>query len=250
MAFEGGQSKLVADFSLKDLLDLHKKDILLNLNCHAIGTIVTFDPTTRTASVSINYKKTYYEPVTTTDTGVSLPYVPKLESYPVILECPVVNLYGGLAQLTFPIIPGDECLVLFNDRDINLWLTVGSSQLPPESQRLHALTDAIVLVGLLSNPKALAESYDPIRARLKYKLGGELAVGPQFVRIANELTTLNTLLQTLVTDIQTLVTQTALITVICNAPTTPSSPPINAPAIAAVAVQLASTAAQIATLLE
>lgn len=234
MAFTGTQSKQMPDFSLKDLLDLHKRDIFLNLNCHAIGTIVSFIPTTRVASVSINYKKTYYQPAVSSPTGVPLPYIPKLESYPVVLECPVINLYGGLAELTFPILPGDECMVLFNDRDINLWLTSGSNQLPPESQRLHALTDAVILVGVLSNPKALASTYDSIRARLKYKLGGEVAVGPQFVKIANELTTLNTVLQNLISTIQSITTT----------PTVPGSPaainPISIAALTAVAVQIAT----------
>ena len=50
------------DPTLKDLLDLLKRDIFLTLKCHDIGTIQSFDKTTQTATVTINYQKTYMRP--------------------------------------------------------------------------------------------------------------------------------------------------------------------------------------------
>ncbi len=136
---------------LADLLSLQKKGIFLSLNCHHIGTIEKFDATQQTAQVSINYKKTYFRP--NPQTGAN---EPQLIDYPVLLDCPVVVLGGGGAGLTFPIAPGDECIVLFNDRDINTWFQGNSSAGNP-TPRLHSLADGIALVGVRSLPNVLQD---------------------------------------------------------------------------------------------
>ena len=95
--------------SLKDLLDLLKKDILLSLNAHHIGTIQSFNSAKQTATATINYPKTYYQL-----NSLSGLYNPVLVNYPLLVDCPLICLGGGTAALTFPIQSGDECLVLFN----------------------------------------------------------------------------------------------------------------------------------------
>lgn len=129
--------------SLKDLLDYMARDIKLNLNCHHIGTIQSFDALTQTAQVSINYTKTFLQ---IDDIGNSSV---QSVNYPVLASCPIIALGGGLASITFPITPGDECLVLFNDRDLENWFN-GSSNSPPATGRLHSFTDAVVMVGVRS----------------------------------------------------------------------------------------------------
>ena len=47
-----------------DLHDFRKDDIHLDINCHAIGTIQSFNPTLQTATAYINYQKVIYQ-----DTG-------------------------------------------------------------------------------------------------------------------------------------------------------------------------------------
>lgn len=138
------QNRVASDPSLTDVLDLHKKDIMLAFNCHAIGTIQSFDSTTQTASVSINYKKTYLQadPVT----GI---YKPQLSDYPLIVDCPVFVNQGGLAALTMPIVKGDTCIILFNDRDIDNWYQTGQVG-PLATQRLHSFSDGMILVGVSS----------------------------------------------------------------------------------------------------
>src|ERR1043165_6177607 len=95
---------------LKDLLALFRKDLLIGLNCHHVGRIESFDPDTQLAQASIAYKKTRF-----VEAGEG-EYVPILEDYPVLVDCPVVSLGGGDGCLTFPYAKGDECLILFNDR--------------------------------------------------------------------------------------------------------------------------------------
>ncbi len=144
---------------LKDLLDLHKKDIFLGLNCHAIATIQSFDPTQQTASATVNYKKTYFKP---NAQGV---YRATLVDYPQLIDCPVLCLGGGAGSLRFPIAAGDECLVLFNDRDLDVWFQ-GSSSSAVATPRLHSFSDAIIIVGIRSLANVLTD-YDSVNPQIK-----------------------------------------------------------------------------------
>ena len=230
------------DPSLKDLLDLYRKNILLALSCHHIGTVQSFDATKQTATATINYKKTYFQ----LDAVTGL-YSPVLVDYPIMVDCPVICLGGANGSLTFPITAGDECLILFNDRDMDTWFA-GGSNAAVATPRLHSFSDAIILVGLRSLAHVLT-NYDTSRVVLQN--GTTLVgIGASLIKIANNQYTLNGLLQELITDVQNLVTQTAAITVICAAPASPSSIPVNVAAITAISTQLTATANKIAGLLE
>lgn len=231
------QNLIPNEVSLPDVLNLHKKDVSLNLNCHHIGTIQSFDSAHQTASVTINYSRTYFQ--FNGDTGA---YDNTLVNYPIIAEAPVICLGGGPTSLTFPIAAGDECLVLFNDRDLDNWFTGGSGS-PNATARLHSFADALVIVGIRSLANVLP-NYDSTRAVLQY--GTTLVgVGNGLIKIANSGNTLNNLLQTLISDLQSLVTQTAAITV-----SSFGAPPNNAAAIAAIGTQLGTLGTQIGQLLE
>lgn len=222
---------------LQDLLDLHKKSILLDFNAHHIGTIQKFNSSSQTADVSINYKKTFFD--FNADTGV---YDSRLVDYPLLAQIPVVVLGGGPGSLTFPIAAGDECLVLFNDRDLDNWFS-GSSSSANATLRLHSFSDGVALVGIRSMANVLS-SYDSTRVVLQN--GTTLVgVGASLIKIANNTTTLNTLLQSLITQLGNLVDQTALITV-----SSFGAPPNNAAAITAIGTQLMSIGMQIGQLLE
>lgn len=235
-----------SDPSLIDLLNLFKKDIFLSLNCHHIGTIQSFDPSQQTASVTINYTKTFFE--FNPQTGV---YDSVVQNYPVSGECPVICLGGGGGALTFPIAKGDECLVLFNDRDMGNWFQGGAGS-PNGTARLHSFADAIVLVGLRSIANVLT-NYDMTRVALRNASDGStvVGVGETLIKIANSTTTLNTLLQSLVTSIENLVTATAAITVTgVVSGGAVSGPPSNAATITAIGNDLTTLAGQISGLLE
>lgn len=235
-------TQLPADPLLKDVLNQFKKDIFLSLNCHHIGTIQSFDPEDQTATVTINYKKTFSQ---RKPGGV---YVQQLRDYPPLIDCPVIVLGGGPTSLTFPIQEGDECIVLFNDRDLDTWFS-GDSNSGNATVRQHSLADAVVLVGLRSVNSSL-EEYDEDRAVLQNG-STKVAIGPSLIEISNQLYTLNELLQELVTDVNNLVSQTAAITVTAVTPGLGvSGPPLNAAAITAVGAQLSATAAKIGQLLE
>lgn len=148
---------------LADVLNMHRKGIFLDLNCHHIGTIKSFNAAKQTATVSINYKKTFFKP---NSLGV---LQAELKEYPLIADAPVVVLGGGGYALTFPIEKGDECLVLFNDRDLDAWYS-GSASSPNPTARLHSFSDALIIVGLRSLPNVIA-SYGSGAVELRDKTG-------------------------------------------------------------------------------
>ncbi len=173
--------------SLRDLLELLKKDILLSLSCHHIGTIESFDAAKQTATASINYTKTFYQFQPATQQ-----YVPVQLDYPALIDCPVIILGGADAGLTMPIAKGDECLILFNDRDIDNWFS-GASNGPVATSRLHSFSDGLILVGLNSLANSF-NNYDTARAVLRN--GNALVgVGTSLVKIANNTTTLLNLMK-------------------------------------------------------
>lgn len=253
--------------NMKDLLDLLKKDVFLSLNCHAIGTIQSFNANTvaattnspiavgQTARVTINYPKTLFQ---LNSAGV---YQAVQVPYPVLIDCPAIVLGGGNCATTYPIAAGDECLVLYNDRDMDNWF-VGGAGSPVASSRLHSFSDAIVLVGLNSSANVW-DTYDAVRAVLR---GGSAVIGvnpsTNKVLVTNDSpsgtsgnytysTTLNTLLQNLLTQLQDLTTALAALTVTgVSSGTSTSGVPANATNISYIGTQIGTIATDIGGLLE
>lgn len=238
-----------AEPSLKDVLDQMRKNIFLSFNCHHIGTVKSFNAAKQTATVTINYKKTYYELNAATRV-----YEAKLQDYPIMTDCPVVALGGGTAALTMPIQAGDECLVLFNDRDIDNWFQGGAGA-QVATPRLHSFADAVVLVGVRSLGKVIT-GYDAARAVLRNGQA-KVAVGASLIEVSNADQNLKELLLQLIDNVKDLVSATAALTVLpgtFNIGGTPvtgtSGTPVNAATISAVATDLDQTADDIAELLE
>ena len=194
--------------TLTDALDLHKKDIFLELVAHHVGVIQSFNFINQTATATIAYPKTYFQ--LNSITGVYQPYQ---VSYPTMLDCPVIFLGGGTnTSLTFPVAKNQECLVLFNDRDFSNWFAGGAGA-PVATPRSHSYSDGIILAGLRSSGNVLS-NFDLVRALLK---GGSAVMGVNpatgKVLISNTTptgsagvytypSTLNTLIGTLITAIK------------------------------------------------
>jgi len=234
---------------LKDVLDLYQKQTLLNLSCHHLGTIQSFDSSNQTAIITINYKRTYFKQ---TDNNQ---YVSFLEDYPILYDCPVVILGGGTARITFPVSQGDQCLVLFNDRDIDNWFN-GSTTSPNQTPRLHSFADAIALIGP-NNKNTAIKNYDSVRAIIT---NGTVknGINPQTNKLTlTNGTSLNTLLQNLCTQLENLTTAIAAITVssgtfnVASAPVTGvSGIPVNAVIITTIGTNISTIATEISQLIE
>lgn len=230
--------KFLNEPRLTDLLDAFERDMKVNFNCHLIGRIESFDPSTCTAQVSVLYKKHI-------DNGKGgFTYA----DYPALNDVPCISLNGGKTGITFPIAVGDECLLLVNDRDINSWYASGVNG-PLESNRLHSLADAIALVGLHSLANKVA-TYDNARAVL-YNGTTLVGVGTSLVKIANNQYTLGTLLNNLCSQLNSLTTAIAAITVSgVQTGAGVSGTPANATAISNIGTQISQIATQLQGLLE
>lgn len=116
---------------------------MLAINAVKIGTIKSFNAGTQRAEIEIAYKQVR----DLLEDGTRV-----YQDYPVLKDCPVITLFGGVDFLSMPIQPGDNCLVLFNDCDMDQWATNGDGG-HPSTSRMHDLSDAIAIVGIrpLSN---------------------------------------------------------------------------------------------------
>lgn len=182
--------------SLADLLNLKMRETLLNLNCHAIATVESFDETDMTVQASLVYKRV----ILNTDANGTASE--SLQDYPLLVDCPAIIMQGGEGSLTFPISQGDTCLILFNDRDIDQWFFTGQTAQAPATDRLHSFSDGIALVGLRPATAPILD-YDTTRASLNFGTT-RVAVGPAGVLITADPTdtiTLGTILNTLLSAI-------------------------------------------------
>lgn len=71
---------------------------------------------------------------------------------PLLVDVPIVFPSAGGFALTFPIIPGDEALIVFSSRCIDSWWSLGGVGVPLES-RMHDLSDGFAILGPKSLPK-------------------------------------------------------------------------------------------------
>ena len=146
MTYINPSYKSPAPQSLKTLLNALAHDIMKNINCAKVGTIQSFNATLQEATIEIAFTQV---------TSVSPTGVKTFAQYPLLVNVPVAWQGGGGVTATFPIAAGDECIVIFNDRQIDNWLATGAGQ-PPSIGRVHDLSDGMAIVGIRNNTRALA----------------------------------------------------------------------------------------------
>lgn len=133
MIAPGVQGKTVIEPTLADTLAVLKRDIFSTLHCVKVGEVRSFDPARRTVEVQLLFKRLLPDGTTV--------------SRPLLVDVPVFTLQGGGGFLQFPIQAGDQCVVLFSDRNLDAWFETGSEAAPYDA-RCHDLSDGIALVGL------------------------------------------------------------------------------------------------------
>ncbi len=130
--------------TMRSLLDTFKQEIFKSFNCHQVGSIVSVDFEKNTVSVQLGMQQQLPDGTT--------------RNYPVLTDCPMFIMCGGSSFIGMPVSPGDLCLVLFNDRDIDTWFSTGNNVIP-NSQRTHDLSDGLALVGFRNLAKAITDYY-------------------------------------------------------------------------------------------
>ena len=103
-----------------------KQDFFSSLHCALPGKVVSFDAERQTAEIRPAVK------------AGSLTY-PVLPDVPVFMPVP------------FEVNPGDACLVVFADIDIDAWFETGEAA-EPRSARKHSLSDGFAFVGWRTCP--------------------------------------------------------------------------------------------------
>lgn len=123
--------------TFSDVMDSNKRQTQFEINCVKIGIIQKFTTATQRAEIQIAYKQV--KDVLENGTKVWV-------DYPLLVDCPVITLFGGVDFLSMPIQVGDSCLVFFNDNEMDQWVTNGTGN--PETFRMHDLSDGIAIVGI------------------------------------------------------------------------------------------------------
>ena len=118
-----------------------KQEIFESLHCALPGTVVSFDVESQTAVIQPAVKHClveqgdgFFRSRTGTERTVPAVPLPLLRDVPVFMPVP------------FEVNPGDACLVIFADRDIDAWFESGEAEVPP-SGRMHSLSDGFAFVG-------------------------------------------------------------------------------------------------------
>lgn len=98
------------------------------------GQIIFYDHTTQKATIQPCLKKSYLDGTT--------------QEMPILNNVPVIFPRAGGASLTFPVVSGDTCLLLFIERSTDLWKSVGGV-VAPNDPRKFDLSDAVAIMGLM-----------------------------------------------------------------------------------------------------
>lgn len=172
----------------------------LELNCVRVGIIQSFNAEDLTAEVLIANKKTL---------GINQDGTQNTRDYALI----TANICYCCPFITYPITAGEECILLFNDREIESWFISGQVQ-PEAYTRMHDLTDCIAIVGLRSMAKMITILADTLHLfyagsdiqineaiTINSKNGGNIKAD-SLITIANSAQNLGTLIQSLITAIE------------------------------------------------
>lgn len=98
------------------------------------ATVLTYDPTTQTATCKPTVSGRWHIPET--DTLIPVPL-------PTVANVPVI--FGGI---TWPLQPGDTVLLVICDRSLDEWKATGQPETVPLDIRRFDLTDAVAIPGL------------------------------------------------------------------------------------------------------
>ena len=118
-----------------------KQNILSSLHCALPGTVVSYDAETQTAVIqpAVKRRAEQRDGFARSVSGRNYRTVPDVP-LPLLRDVPV------FMPVSFEVNPGDACLVIFADCDIDAWFESGDTEVP-ESGRMHSLSDGFAFVG-------------------------------------------------------------------------------------------------------
>lgn len=119
------------------------KDTVTNLRVAMPGIIQSYNQSSQTVEVQLAIREKVRLNGDVTDVEI-----------PLLVDVPVFFPSGGGYSLTFPIVEGDECLVVFADSCIDAWWQSGGVQNQLDKRR-HDLSDGFAFVGFKSQGNAV-----------------------------------------------------------------------------------------------
>ena len=134
-------NSIVATPNFIQTLDGLKRQTAHELNCMRIGIIQNIYYEDLTVDVLITNKKT----LNLNNDGTQ-----NVRDFPLIRA----KIVFCNPFISYPINQGDECVLLFSDREIESWFINGEVN-PEGYPRMHALTDAVAILGIRSLPKMI-----------------------------------------------------------------------------------------------
>ena len=133
--------------SLPELLEALREKVGAELRVSLPGRVESYDATRQMAHVKPLLMDAYV------DAGG----VERKRSVPVVANVPVCWPGGGGGFLTFPLAKGDSVLLVFSDRSLDRWLSLGT-EVDPVDVRMHHLSDAVAIPCLRATPDVLSTS--------------------------------------------------------------------------------------------
>ena len=131
------------------------------------GQIISYDYSTQKASIQPSLKKSYLDGTT--------------QEMPILNNVPVIFPRSGEASFTFPVLPGDTCLLLFIERSTDLWKSVGGI-VAPNDPRKFDLSDAVAIMGLIPfSENSLSENNEDVlltykNSSIRIKASGDIQI--------------------------------------------------------------------------
>lgn len=185
---------MTSPVTLNDAISLANQYALSGIHTALPGAIISYDYTVQKATIQPLLNKVWSD-------GTTM-------AMPVLENVPVIFPRSGGASLTFPVLEGDTCLLLFIERSIDLWLTTGG-QVNPDDPRKFDLSDAIAIMGLspfstsspAQNNSDLLLTYAGSIVRIKesgavvVETSSTVAIGTETTELLNILSQLLVLLQ-------------------------------------------------------
>jgi len=158
---------------------------VVNLHTWLPGVVQTFYATEQEADVQVRVRRIMRD----------LAGNERLETVPILARAPVWMPRAGGFSVSLPVTAGDECAVLFAERDISAWLADGGLH-APASRRRHDFSDAIVLPGLTSSGNRLATySTDSLQIRsdddsqvVELAADGSIRIEADTIRLGSSVT--------------------------------------------------------------
>lgn len=141
-------TKVIQDMVDKQLMDTHTA---------MPATVVSYDYDKNLAVVQPALKRKFKKD-------------PAAVSLPLITNVPVCFPRMGKGHIRFPVNAGDEGAVVFQERSIDRWLSLGGA-VDPEDSRKHHLSDAIFFPGLTSQVNVMSSKAKKTSLEIKNDKG-------------------------------------------------------------------------------